>query len=103
MLFAIISTDVENSLEKRMPVRHLHIERLKQLESENRLVLAGPHPLTDEIEPEQPAFSGSLVVAEFENLEAAEMWAQADPYVDAGVYAQVVVKPFLKVLPTTSS
>ena len=76
---------------------------LKQLESENRLVLAGPHPVTDESEPEQPAFSGSLVVAEFESLNAAEQWAQADPYVDAGVYAQVVVKPFLKVLPSATS
>ena len=99
MLFAIISTDVENSLEKRLPVRHLHIERLKQLESAGRLVLAGPHPETDEAEPEQPAFSGSLVVAEFEHLQAAQQWADADPYVDAGVYAQVVVKPFIKVLP----
>lgn len=99
MLFAIISTDVENSLEKRMPVRHLHIERLKQLDTEGRLILAGPHPLTDEAEPEQPAFSGSLVVAEFADLQTAQQWAEADPYVEAGVYAQVVVKPFLKVLP----
>ncbi|WP_395377040.1 YciI family protein [Marinicella sp. W31] len=99
MLFAIISTDVENSLEKRMPVRDLHIERLKHLESAGRLLIAGPHPVTDELEPEQPAFSGSLVVAEFESLQAAQQWADADPYVDAGVYAQVMVKPFIKVLP----
>lgn len=99
MLFAIISTDVKNSLEKRLPVREAHIARLKALDEAGRLVLAGPHPATDEKEPTELAFTGSLVVAEFESLSAAQSWADQDPYVDAGVYAEVVVKPFLQVLP----
>ena len=99
MLFAIISTDVPDSLSLRMPVRDQHIARLKALDSQGRLTLAGPHPATDETQPETPVFTGSLVVAEFDDLKAAKTWADADPYVDAGVYADVVIKPFLKVLP----
>lgn len=97
MLFAIISTDVKNSLSKRLPVRDQHIARLEELQKKGRLVLAGPHPLTDEAQPNTPGFSGSLVVAEFENLQGAQDWANADPYVGAGVYTQVTVKPFIQV------
>ncbi|MCW8825632.1 MAG: YciI family protein [Gammaproteobacteria bacterium] len=99
MLFAIISEDVENSLEKRMSVRPAHIERLKQLQSEARLILAGPHPAIESNEPGDAGFTGSLVVAEFPSLVDAQAWADADPYVAAGAYAKVVVKPFKKVLP----
>lgn len=99
MLFAIISEDVENSLEKRMSVRPAHIERLKQLQNEARLILAGPHPAIESNEPGEAGFSGSLVVAEFATLADAQAWADADPYVASGAYAKVVVKPFKKVLP----
>ena len=99
MYFAIIATDVPNSLELRMTVRDQHLERLHELNAERRLLIAGPHPATDETNPENPAFTGSLVVAEFESLAAAQTWANADPYIKAGVYASVVVKPYLKVLP----
>ena len=94
-----MATDVADSLPLRMPVREQHLARLNQLNEENRLLIAGPHPATDEESPEQPAFTGSLVVAKFDTLQAAQAWADADPYVDAGVYANVVVKPYLKVLP----
>jgi len=99
MYFAIIATDVPDSLKLRMPVRELHLARLHELNKNGRLLIAGPHPATDEAEPEKPAFTGSLVVAEFESLGDAESWANDDPYIKAGVYASVVVKPFLKVLP----
>ena len=99
MYYAIISEDIENSLEKRMPARPDHLARLHQLNDQGRLLLAGPHPAVDSDDPGPAGFSGSLVVAEFENLEAAQQWAEADPYVAAGVYRQVVVKPFKKVLP----
>lgn len=99
MLFAIISEDVENSLEKRMSVRPAHIERLKTLQSEARLILAGPHPAIESNEPGEAGFTGSLVVAEFPSLTEAQKWADADPYVAAGAYAKVTVKPFKKVLP----
>ena len=92
--FAIISEDVPNSLPLRQKARPMHLERLNTLDAENRLLLAGPHPL-----PEQEGFSGSLVVAAFDDLETAQVWADADPYVTAGVYAKVNVKPFKKVLP----
>lgn len=92
--FAIISEDVSNSLPLRQSARAKHLERLEVLHSENRLLIAGPHPL-----PDKEGFSGSLVVAAFDHLEAAREWADADPYVEAGVYAKVVVKPFKKVLP----
>ena len=99
MLYAVISQDVENSLEKRMSVRPAHVERLKLLQSEGRLILAGPHPAIDNIEPGEAGFTGSLVVAEFECLADAQTWADADPYMASGAYAGVIVKPFKKVLP----
>ncbi|WP_096087740.1 YciI family protein [Agaribacterium haliotis] len=99
MLYAIISEDVPNSLPLRQQARPAHIERLNALRDEARLVLAGPHPAIDSSEPGDAGFSGSLVVAEFDSLAAAQAWADADPYVDAGVYQKVTVKPFKKVLP----
>ena len=99
MFYAIISEDIENSLAKRLPVRGDHIARLEQLKNEGRLLIAGPHPAIDSDDPGSAGFTGSLVVAEFESLTAAQTWADADPYVDAGVYAKVIVKPFKKVLP----
>jgi len=99
MLYAVISQDVENSLEKRMAVRPAHIERLNILKDEGRLILAGPHPAIDSNEPGEAGFTGSLVVAEFDSLEDAQAWADADPYMASGAYASVVVKPFKKVLP----
>ena len=99
MLYAIISTDTENSLEKRMSVRPKHIERLNQLKSEGRLVIAGPHPAIDNNDPGEAGFTGSLVIAEFDSLEEAQSWANDDPYMESGAYKNVVVKPFKKVLP----
>ena len=99
MLYAIISQDVENSLDKRLSVRPEHIERLQNLKEQGRLILAGPHPAIDNIEPGPAGFSGSLVVAEFSSLEEAQAWADDDPYIKAGVYDTVTVKPFKKVLP----
>ncbi|HSJ49141.1 MAG TPA: YciI family protein [Gammaproteobacteria bacterium] len=99
MLYAIITQDVEGSLEKRLGARPAHLERLQALRDDGRLVLAGPHPAIDCNDPGPAGFSGSLVVAEFTSLEEARAWADADPYVQAGVYAQVTVKPFKKVLP----
>ena len=99
MLYAIISQDVENSLEKRASARPAHIERLQNLKAEGRLILAGPHPAIDNNEPGPAGFTGSLVVAEFDSLENAQAWADADPYIKAGVYDAVTVKPFKKVLP----
>ena len=99
MLYAIIATDVANSLEARMAARPAHLERLQQLKAEGRIVLAGPNPAIDSSDPGAAGFSGSLIVAEFESLSAANAWAEADPYVAAGVYASVSVKPFKQVLP----
>lgn len=99
MLYAIISQDVENSLQKRMSVRSEHIERLTILKDEGRLILAGPCPAIDNNEPGEAGFTGSLVVAEFDNLVDAQTWADADPYLESGAYANVIVKPFKKVLP----
>lgn len=99
MLYAVISVDVENSLEKRLSARPKHVERLQQLKEEGRLILAGPHPAIDNEDPGTNGFTGSLIVAEFDSLEAAQQWADADPYINAGVYKQVTVKPFKKVLP----
>ena len=99
MLYAIIATDVANSLEARLAARPAHLERLQQLKAAGRMVLAGPHPAIDSNDPGAAGFSGSLVVAEFESLNAAQAWAEADPYVAAGVYANVNVKPFKQVLP----
>ncbi|WP_200627522.1 YciI family protein [Pseudomonas sp. LAM2023] len=99
MLYAIIASDVANSLEKRLAARPAHIERLQQLKDAGRVVLAGPHPAIDSNDPGAAGFSGSLIVAEFESLAAAQSWADADPYIAAGVYDRVVVKPFKQVLP----
>ncbi len=99
MLYAILSEDVPGSLEKRLAARPAHVERLKALATEGRLVIAGPHPLVDAEDPGPAGFSGSLVVAEFGSRELAIAWASTDPYVAAGVYAKVTVKPFRKVLP----
>ena len=99
MLYAIISEDVVASLEKRKSARPDHLARLELLKNEGRLVLAGPHPKIDNENPGDTGFTGSLVVAEFNSLADAEAWAAADPYVAAGVYARVTVKPFKKVLP----
>lgn len=99
MLYAIISEDVNDSLEKRMAARPDHLARLETLRDEGRLVLAGPHPAVDSETPGEAGFTGSLVVAEFDDLDAARAWADADPYMIAGAYAKVTVKPFKKVLP----
>ena len=99
MLYAVIAQDVVDSLEKRMSARPAHVERLNALKDEGRLILAGPHPAIDSSDPGSAGFSGSLIVAEFESLVAAQAWADADPYITAGVYESVVVKPFNKVLP----
>ncbi len=99
MLYAILSEDVPNSLERRLAARPDHLARLETLRDEGRLVLAGPHPAIDAENPGDAGFSGSLVVAEFESLEDAKAWADADPYMIAGVYAKVIVKPFKHVLP----
>ena len=99
MLYAIISQDNENSLQDRLTARPKHLKRLTDLQDQGRLILAGPHPSIDSEEPGEAGFSGSLVVAEFESLETAKAWADADPYVAAGVYAKVIIKPFKKVLP----
>ncbi len=99
MLYAIISKDVEDSFKKRIGARPDHVARLIQLKDEGRLILAGPHPAIDSVDPGEAGFTGSLIVAEFENLKEARSWADADPYVAAGVYSSVVVKTFNKVLP----
>jgi len=99
MLYAIIATDLPDSLQQRLASRPAHLARLDQLKSEGRLVLAGPHPAIDSNDPGAAGFTGSLVVAEFESLQAAEQWAEADPYKAAGVYGAVIVKPFKQVYP----
>ncbi len=99
MMYAIISDDVANSLPLRQKARSAHLARLEALKSSGRLVLAGPCPAIDSPDPGGAGFSGSLVVAEFESLEAAQRWADTDPYREAGIYHHVVVKPFKKVLP----
>jgi uncharacterized protein len=99
VLYAIISEDIEDSLEKRISARPAHINRLQELQDAGRLVLAGPHPAVDSDNPGDAGFTGSLVVAEFNDLEAAKLWADSDPYHHAGVYAKVTVKPFKKVFP----
>lgn len=99
MLYCIVGTDVDNSLLLRKSARPAHIARLQQLQEEGRLVLAGPNPAIDADDPGDAGFSGSLIVAEFASLEDARAWADTDPYVDAGVYAEVVVKPFKQAFP----
>jgi len=99
MLYAVISEDIENSLDLRMSVRPDHVARLVALKDAGKLVLAGPHPAIDSDDPGTNGFTGSLIVAEFDSLEAAQAWADTDPYIEAGVYKKVTVKPFKKVLP----
>lgn len=99
MLYVIHGTDVAGSLPQRLAARPAHLARLKALQDEGRLVLAGPFPAVDGNDPGPAGFSGSLIVAEFDSLDTARAWANADPYVAAGVYAGVEVKPFRKVLP----
>lgn len=99
MFYAVLSRDVENSLEKRKGARADHIARLEALKREGRLLLAGPHPAIDSEDPGPAGFTGSLVIAEFDSLDAARAWAEDDPYQHAGVYAGLEVKPFKKVLP----
>ena len=99
MFYAIISEDVPNSLEKRMGARPTHVERLQELKNNGKLLIAGPHPAIDCEDPGDAGFTGSLIIAEFDSLDDAQRWADADPYIAAGVYKQVIVKPFKKVLP----
>lgn len=99
MLYAILSQDVPDSLPLRKQARADHLARLEDLQRQGRLVIAGPHPAIDAEEPGEAGFDGSLVIAEFESLEAARRWAEADPYVAAGVYAHTRVLPFKQVLP----
>ncbi|MCK5336504.1 MAG: YciI family protein [Gammaproteobacteria bacterium] len=99
MLYAIIASDVANSLENRLASRPAHLERLQQLQKEGRLIIAGPHPAIDSEDPGEAGFTGSLIVAEFESLDDAQNWAEADPYKASGVYDNVIVKPFKKVFP----
>jgi uncharacterized protein len=99
MLYAIIAEDLPGALPRRLEARAAHLDRLKALQAEGRLVLAGPHPAIDAADPGAAGFSGSLIVAEFASLSDATAWAAADPYAAANVYARVTVKPFKKVLP----
>lgn len=99
MWYAIISEDVENSLPLRAKARAAHLARLHELVSEGRVLVAGPHPAVDSPDPGAAGFSGSLVVVEFPSLGEATVWADSDPYVEAGVYKNVSVKPFKPVLP----
>ncbi|SHH37133.1 YciI family protein [Ferrimonas marina] len=97
MWYMICSTDVENSLPLRQSVRPAHLARLQALQDEGRLLTAGPMPAIDSNDPGEAGFTGSLVVAEFDSLEQAQAWADKDPYIDAGVYANTIVKPFKRV------
>ena len=99
MWYAIISEDIDTSLSKRLAARPAHLDRLHTLKDQGRLLVAGPHPAIDNHDPGEAGFTGSLVIAEFYNLQDAQSWADAYPYVEAGVYANVKVKPFKKVLP----
>lgn len=99
MLYAFYCVDAADSLAARLAARPAHLARLEALRDEGRLILAGPFPAIDAIDPGEAGFTGSLIVAEFDSLEAAETWAEQDPYRAAGVYAAVTVKPFKKTLP----
>ncbi len=99
MFYVIYSEDVENSLNLRLSVRDKHIERLKDLQAQGKLLIAGPCPAIDNEDPGEAGFTGSLIVAEFDSLTAAQTWADQDPYISAGVYKKVTVKPYKKVLP----
>lgn len=99
MLYSIVGVDNENSLEARLSVRSDHVARLKALKDEGRLIIAGPNPAIDSPDPGAAGFSGSIIIAEFDSLESARAWADEDPYIKAGAYAKVTVKPFNRVLP----
>jgi len=99
MFYVITGTDNANSLEQRLQTRASHLARLQELKEQGRLFVAGPLPAIDNPDPGPAGFSGSLIIAEFDSLHEAEVWAQADPYLEAGVYKRVDVKPFRKVLP----
>lgn len=99
MLYAIFGVNTENSLDRRLSARPAHLARVQQLKDEGRLVIAGPHPAIDSTDPGPAGYSGSLIVAEFPDLETATRWAESDPYKAAGVYSAVTVKPFIQVLP----
>lgn len=99
MYYAIIAEDSENSDEKRRQARIAHLQRLHVLNQQRRLLLAGPHPLDDNELHQNNVYTGSLIIAEFESMEEAQKWAESDPYVHAGVYNRITVKPFVKVLP----
>lgn len=97
MYYVIFAQDIPNTLEKRLAVREKHLERLKQLQTEDRLLTAGPNPAIDDENPGEAGFTGSTVIAKFNSLDEAKQWASQDPYVEAGVYGDVIVKPFKKV------
>ena len=99
MLYSIVGIDRENSLEARISVRADHVDRLNQLKQQGRLIIAGPNPAIDSDDPGEAGFSGSIIIAEFDSLSAAQAWADEDPYVKSGAYAFVSVRPFKKVLP----
>lgn len=99
MLYVIFAEDHPNSLEARLHARPAHLARLQALAAQQRLIIAGPNPAIDSVDPSDAGFTGSTVIAEFPSLEEAKQWAEADPYVAAGVYRQVTVKPFRRVLP----
>ena len=99
MLYSIVGRDVENSLQARLAARPDHVERLKQLVSQGKLILAGPNPAIDSSDPGDAGFTGSIIIAEFDSLQAAQEWADQDPYILTGVYASVEVQPFNQALP----
>lgn len=99
MLYSIVGIDAEDSLEARLAARPAHVARLNELKDQGRLVIAGPNPAIDSPDPGSAGFSGSIIIAEFESLDAAKAWADADPYFESGAYASVMVKPFNRVLP----
>ena len=99
MLYSIVGIDNENSLDARLSVRVDHVARLNALKNEGRLIIAGPNPAIDSDDPGEAGFSGSIIIAEFESLAAAQAWADDDPYIESGAYASVTVKPFKRVLP----
>lgn len=99
MLYSIVGIDNPNSLDARLAVRSEHVARLQELLAQGRLVIAGPNPAIDSDDPGEAGFSGSIIVAEFDSLQAAQDWADEDPYIKSGAYASVMVKPFKKVLP----
>ena len=99
MLYSMVGIDNENSLAARLSVRADHVARLNQLRDSGRLIIAGPNPAIDSDDPGDAGFSGSIIIAEFDSLQAAQDWADGDPYIESGAYASVSVKPFKKVLP----